>query len=302
MLKSYILFFIKKYIRIPYRITRLSLISAVRKDGIEHSGYLAYLSILSLFPFLIFAVSLASSFGDSEGGVNLINFISDHLPQHTFNVLSERIMEISAQPPQSLLTVAIIGIIWTASSMVEGMRTIFNRSYRVFSPPTYLWRRFLSILQFFLIVFVILATSLILIVIPAILQKVETVMGVSFHINYDLFHLRSIVTFAILVISVTALYYLIPNINQKWNNTFPGAVFCVVYWWGISKLFYIYLANFNQFNLVYGSLAGIIGALIYFYLVSLGFIIGAEFNYNFRRAYKKRTTVNKKTHKHTRSI
>ena len=288
MIKLYLHFLVKKYIKIPYKIVRLSLFSAVRKDGIEHSGYLAFLSILSLFPFLIFAVSIARNVGENVVGLDLVSFILRHFPQHTSNILSARITEITTEPPQSLLTVAIIGIIWTASSMVEGMRTIFNRSYRVFSQPPYLWRRFLSILQFFLIVFVILATSLFLIVIPAILKKVENVMGISFDINYDLFHLRTIITFYILVLAVTAIYYLIPNIRQEWNNTFPGAIFCVTYWSIILKLFYIYLEKFNQFNLVYGSLAGIIGALVFFYLVNFGFIIGAEFNYNFRRAYKRK--------------
>ncbi len=263
------------------------MISAVRKDGIEHAGYLAFLSILSLFPFLIFAVSIAGNFGQTEVGIRLVNFILQNIPKNISDSLGSRITEITNGPPQSLLTIAIIGIVWTASSMVEGMRTIFNRSYRVFSPPTYLWRRFLSILQFFIIVFVILATSLILIVIPAILKKIEAVMGISFNINYDIFHLRFIMIFLILIIAVTAVYYLIPNITQRWNNTFPGAVVCVLYWLGISKLFSIYLEKFNQFNLLYGSLAGVIGSLFFFYLINLGLIIGAEFNYNFRRAYKR---------------
>ncbi len=283
MVKEYLKFLIKKYIKLPYMIIKASVSSAIRKDGIEHAGYLAFLSVLSLFPFLIFLVSIAANFGGTDDGLELVHFILSSIPSNIADSLEPRIAEIITGPPQSLLTVAVIGIIWTASSMVEGMRTILNRSYRVFSPPPYIWRRFLSILQFFLIAVIILATSVLLIVIPAILRKLEIVMD----INYDLFYMRSLVIFIILIFSVCALYYFIPNTNQKLDNTMPGSIVCIISWSIILKLFYIYLENFNQFNLIYGSLAGIIGALIFFYLVSLGFIIGAEFNYNFKRAYRR---------------
>jgi membrane protein len=287
MNQTYRKFFIKKYVIIPFIIIRSSIYSAIRKDGIEHSGYLAFLSVLSLFPFLIFVVSIAANFGGTDSGLQLVHTILNNIPQNIADSLEPRIAEIVTGPPQSLLTVAVVGIIWTASSMVEGMRTILNRSYRVKSPPAYIWRRLLSIFQFFLIAFSIILTAIFLIVIPAILQKIEVLTGINFYINYDFFHIRSFAIFIILILSVSAIYYLIPNVNQKWDNTFPGSVVCVIYWSAILKLFYIYLEKFNQFNLIYGSLAGIIGALIFFYLISLGLIIGAEFNYNFKRAYRR---------------
>lgn len=288
MIKTYKGFLLQKYIKLPYAILKSSISSAIRKDGIEHAGYLAFLSVLSLFPFIIFLVSITANFGGTQKGLELVHMILSNIPQNIANSLEPRIAEIITGPPQSLLTVAVIGIIWTASSMVEGMRTILNRAYRVFSPPPYLSRRFLSIIQFFLIALVILITSVSLIVVPAILKKIEIGLGITFDINYDLFYLRSLLILFILIAAISAIYYFIPNINQRWNNTFPGAVVCVASWAVILKLFYVYLENFNQFNLIYGSLAGIIGALIFFYLVSLGLIMGAEFNYNFSRAYGRK--------------
>lgn len=288
MIKNYTDHIIKKYIRIPYHIVRVSIFNSIRKDGIEHAGYLAFLSVLALFPFLIFLVSIAAHLGDIESRLDLIKIILRNIPQDIAISLEPRIFEIINGPPQSLLTVAIIGIIWTASSTVEGMRTILNRSYRVFSPPPYVWRRLLSVFQFFLIVVIILVTSIILILVPAILKKLEIISHLHFHIDYDVFYLRSILVSLILVAAVSAIYYFIPNVNQKWDNTVPGSIFCVILWSVILKIFDIYLEKFNQFNLVYGSLAGIIGALLFFYLVNLGFIVGAEFNYHFRRAYRKK--------------
>jgi membrane protein len=232
-------------------------------------------------------VSIAANFGNTQSGLDLVHSVLNALPSNITNSLEPRIDEIITGPPQSLLTIAVIGIIWTASSAVEGMRTILNRAYRVENTPSYIWRRLLSIMQFFLIALVILLTSIFLIIIPALLKKIELSLGTSFDISYDAFYLRYIIIITILIVTVAAIYHIIPNITQTWSNTFPGAVICVIYWNIILKLFYIYLEKFNQFTLIYGSLGGIIGALIFFYLLNLGIIIGAEFNYNFKRTYGK---------------
>jgi len=57
-------------------------------------------------------------------------------------------------------------------------------------------------------------------------------------------------------------------------------------WAACQKLFVLYLSNFQQISFVYGSLAGIMIYLLFFYLVNLIFIFGAEFNYHLYRVYK----------------
>lgn len=292
MVKKTFLFWLKKYIRIPYIIFKHSTLDTIRQDGIEHAGYLAFLSILSLFPFLIFLVSILTFLGDSEIGAKTIVSLLGSAPPDIASALSPRIEEIVNGPPQSLLTIAIIGIIWTASSAVEGIRTILNRAYRVFSPPPYIWRRLLSILQFFMITISITAAIIFLVVFPALFKKVEILTTSNFSIDYNWIHLREITIFLILFTSTALLYYIVPNAQQKFIHTLPGAFICVILWFLILKLFSIYLEKFNQFNLLYGSLGGVIGALMFFYLTSLVFILGAEFNYNFARMYKIK--INKK--------
>ncbi len=239
-------------------------------------------------------MSIAANFGSTQAGLDLVRSGLEALPINIANSLEPRIAEIITGPPQGLLTVALIGIIWTASSTVEGMRTILNRAYRVETPPAYIWRRFLSILQFFFIAVIILLTCVFLIIVPALLKKFEANFGFTFDLNYDAFYLRYIFITAILVTTIAAIYHVIPNINQTWDNTFPGAIICVISWAIILKLFYLYLEKFKQFTLIYGGLGGIIGALIFFYLINLGIIIGAEFNYNFKRTYRRNLSFTKK--------
>ncbi len=278
----------RRLIVLPYKILKSAITDTIRQDGIEHSGYLAFLSILSLFPFLIFLFSIATYLGDSEIYTNLIYVVLNNFPKNISQSLLPRVDEIVNGPPQGLLTVAIIGIIWTASSAVEGLRTILNRAYRVNSPPDYIWGRLLSILQFIIITLVISIVVTILILAPAILKKMELIFLVNFNINYDWFYIRQLIIIFTLFTTTSMLYYHIVDLKQRYRDTIPGTIVAIILWTLTLKIFSIYLENFKQFNLIYGSLAGIIGALMFFYLVNLVFIIGAEFNYHFKRTYSRK--------------
>jgi len=279
-------YYIHKYFIIPLMIFRISLLDTIRQDGIEHAGYLAFLSIFSLFPFLIFLISIVGFFGASEMGAQIVHTILSAAPREMAETLAPRINEIISGPPQSFLTIAIIGVIWTASSSVEGCRTILNRAYRIAFPPPYLWRRFISILEFFVIIFSIVIGIIIFIVVPSFLKEIEGTFSLHSNFDYDFFYLRQLAIFAVLTLATSLLYYALPNAKQKITQTVPGSIVVVLLWVSLERGFSLYLENFHQFNLIYGSLAGIIVSLMFFYLISLAFIFGAEFNYHFHRTYQ----------------
>ncbi len=275
----------RKYFIIPLKIFKTSIIDTVRHDGIEHAGYLAFLSILSFFPSLIFLIAVIGLFGESQIGKNFIESFITGLPSEMSQGLTPRINEIISAPIDDFITIAIIGVIWTASSSVEGCRTILNRAYRVAFPPPYLLRRLISIFEFFIIIFIIIIGLVIFVIFPIILKSIEQKFSIKLHIDYDFFYLRQIAIFIILTASTSTLYYALPNAKQKISQTIPGSIIAVILWVILVKFFSLYIHNFDQVNFVYGSIAGIIISLMFFYLISLVFIFGAEFNYNFYRVY-----------------
>ena len=260
--------------------------NTINHDGIEHAGYLAFLGLLALFPFLVFVVAIAGFMGTGQAGTEFVNYLFSYLPQHVVNGLRPRIEEITSGPPQGLLTVAILGAIWTASSAVEGYRTVLNRAYHVETPPAYIWRRLLSIAQLLIFSFILVICMILLVVTPIIWHKLETTLGFSdlssTHGNFSNYFF--IITLFVMFIGVSNLYYILPNIKQRWVSVFPGALIVVFLWLASASLFSSYLSHFDQVNLIYGSLGGIIAALLFFYIINVIFIYGAEFNYLLMKA------------------
>lgn len=271
-----------------------ALYDTIDHDGIEHAGHLAFLSLLALFPFLVFFVAIAGAIGESGIGLQLTELllVNNLLPDELRATLEPRMKEIALGPPHSLITIAIIGIIWTASSTVEGLRTILNRAYRVHTPPAYIWRRLLSIVQFLILTAVLIIGMMVLVVAPIVWQNIIIFFDLEsiplWFSTTDWNGIRLGITTCTLFLGVSCIYWILPNIKQRWRDVFPGAIMVMVGWMVTGMFFVDYLSNFDQVNLIYGSLGGIIVALLLFYILSMVLVFGAEFNHHFSIAFDKK--------------
>lgn len=249
--------------------------------GLEVAGYLTFLVLLALFPYLVLMVSAAGVVGQGEAGRDFINFALANLPADAVSVLVPRIAEITTGPPQSLLTFAILGAIWTASSAVEAIRGVLNRAYRVHKPPSYLLRRMASIGQILILTFLLVVVMMVFVLAPLVLSSFAANTGIAIPEALDHFLTSSFkyVTIGVLFGVVATLYYVLPNIKQSFMAVWPGALLVVALWISSASLVSFYLNTISNVTLIYGSLSGFIATLIFFYVMNLIFIYGAEFNH-----------------------
>jgi len=282
---------------VPLKCVYDAAVDTINHDGIEHAGYLTFLVLLSLFPFLVLIFSVIGFIGAGETGAQLIADIFNALPGDVTQALKPRILEIISGPPQGLLTIAILGAIWTASSAVEGMRTILNRAYRVGTPPAYWFRRSLSIVQLLFFTFILVMGILLLVLIPLGLHRIEGLLGIALVESTKTIFAQTawVITIGMLFLALCYIYYIIPNIKQHFVSVAPGAAMVVGLWFVAASLLTGYLSNFNQVNLIYGSLGSIIATMLFFYLCNVIFIFGAELNHQVAEAMGLRVEQRERT-------
>ena len=263
-------------------------------DGVEQAGYLSFMILLTFFPFLVFFVAILGAIGEGKIGNEFIQMIIDNAPQRAVEAILPRIKEITSGPPIGLFTVVLAGTVWTSSSIVEGIRTVLNRAYHVHSVPNFFFRRLTSIGQILLLTIILIVAMLGLVILPPIInqvyglfftvntitnqQQTEALQGLAF-LNGPFAFFRYIFAFLILIGFISTIYYVLPNVKQKWRYTLPGALITCIGWALAANLFTYYLLHFAKFNVVYGSLGSIIAFLLFFYIINMIFIYGAEFNY-----------------------
>jgi membrane protein len=74
------------------------------------------------------------------------------------------------------------------------------------------------------------------------------------------------------------MYFLAPNVKQRFVATLPGAILSVVCWMGLSYLLRIYFRYFGNFNRTYGTLAGVMALMTWLYWAHFILLAGGELN------------------------
>jgi len=268
----------------------------IKNDGIEHAGYMAFINILSIFPFLVFLMAFIGFIGQTDYGREFINILLDSLPDDFINTLKPRMYEIIAGPPASLLTLSVLGTIWSSSSYLEAFRTVLNRINHVASPPIYLLRRLNSILLFLLFTIIIIMIMLLIIFLPIAYEKLDALLKIKSVIDIENIHamsflkpleehIREIALIISLFTFISFIYYFVPNKKMSLKIILPGTILVVISWIIIGKLLSSFLKSYEQFNFIYGGLAGTIISMIFFFVINIIFIYGAELNFLLQKKY-----------------
>jgi membrane protein len=266
-------------------------IRLIDKEGLEYAGYIAYLNFFSIFPIFIILISSVSVFDETKIVLTIINTIINSVPDYASAIVKNRIQEIINGPPTNVISLVFIGALWTTASSLEGLRSAFNKIYDLPQPQFFLITRLLSILQFIITIIVLISTIVIFAILPKYIDYIAKFLGVSLGTDFE--PLRTMLSLVIIVTIVCSLYYLLINKKIPIKALLPGAIINVALWIITAKTMSYLLWSKNsllQFNVVYGSLGGIIVALIFFYVANLSLLYGAAFNFVLDRKTSKEQT------------
>ena len=251
----------------------------VYNDGFIHAGNLAYLSIVALFPFFIVAAAVAHLLGQSQDATLTVTNVLRRLPPDVAATLREPIYEVLTVRTGTLLWLGAIVGLWTATSFVETIRDILRRAYGVkFCAPFWEYR----LGSILLIVCAVLLLMLAFAVSAALTLAHELIMR-WFPLAQDIGHelgLYRLVPAVTLFCTFYGLFFALTPSRYRgrgWKK-WPGALFITGWWLGTVELIAPVLSLFGGYTRTYGSLAGVMIALIFFFVVGLGVVIGAELN------------------------
>lgn len=251
----------------------------VFSDGFIHAGNLAYLSLLTLFPFFIVAAAIARLFGRTDEGLHTVAAFLRTLPPSVAAVLQTPIADVLAARSGSLLWFGAIVGLWTTASFIETIRDILRRAYGVKSVRPFwhyrLWSMGLTLASLILV----LVSFSFQVAMVATEQFILRTMPFATDAASAVSLSRIAPAIALFVALYMVFYSLTPRQYRdgqfpKW----PGAAFTAAWWLIVTALLPSILANLTSYDLTYGSLAGVMIALIFFFLVGLGLVVGAQLN------------------------
>ena len=251
----------------------------VYSDGFIHAGNLAFLALLSIFPFVIVAAAIARLFGQTAEGMNAVNALLTTMPKDVAAVLQRPIEDVLHARSGNLLWLGAIVGLWSTGSFIETIRDIIRRAYGVtYSRPFWEYRLGSAgmIILSVIVAMVAFAISVFLSGFQAFI--IAEIPGAD-----DLVGFLTLVRVAPALFLFGSLYILFYVLTPKRYRVgscpkWPGALFVTVWWMLTTALLPPALQSLGGYDLTYGSLAGVTVALVVFFMIGMGLVIGAELN------------------------
>jgi membrane protein len=247
-------------------------------DLLNLAAQQAYYFFFALFPALLTLISIASFFPID----NLIGQVIDELarvvPPEALKIIEAQITEISNSGQGGILTFAFLLTIWSSSGAMVSIISTLNAAYDITEGRPFWKVRLLAIGLTIGMAFFILVSIALVLVGPTAGEHLATTLGMGPAFKWTWWILQWPVVLLLVATGIGLVYYFAPDAEQDWVWITPGSVVATLLWIAVSIGLKLYIAYFGNYNETYGTLAGFIVLLTWFYLSGLAILIGAELN------------------------
>jgi membrane protein len=260
-------------------------------NGLDAAGNMAFLTMLSLFPAIIFLVSISGFMGQTERGLEAIRFMLEVLPPEVAKVIDGPIRGIIENTGAEILTGSVLFTIWTAANGIEAARGALIKAFGR-EHARALWIRRLESLAIvvFGAVTITIGMSVQVLGPPLVAAFIELFpTSVSGTLTSLWNYLSLLVSPAVLMLGLYTMFVALTPRRVRKPVRLPGTVLSLLVLLATARGLSIYLKYAGNYDVTYGSLAGVVVLQLFCFFVSVGFVLGAELNaaYTFARGSKK---------------
>ncbi|MGI8770092.1 MAG: YihY/virulence factor BrkB family protein [Acidobacteriaceae bacterium] len=239
---------------------------------------MAFYFLLSLVPLLAIISALLGYLPIPHLFDQLLDLLATFVPPDSMHMVETILASILTPHHGGLLSIGILGYLWSATGGFAACIEALNIAYDVIKERSW-WRDRVQALLLTLTTGGLSMVALFCVI-----------AGPHFgHFLAELFpvpeafadmwpFLRLVAMFLASVVAIELLYYFGPNRKQRFVSTLPGAIVAVLGFFGASAIMSYYFDHFSNYNKTYGSLGAVIMLMLWFYVLALFILIGAEIN------------------------
>jgi membrane protein len=260
-------------------------------DGWSMASHLAISALMALFPFLIFATTLASFLGAQAFSETAVHLVFDTWPDQIAEPIAREVVNVLTVQRGDLLTFGVVLAAFFASNGIEALRTSLNRAYRVTETRSIIYRRVQSLAFVVLATIAFVAISVLLVFAPLLARLAEAQFDWIEPYMGTITLWRFVIASTVIVLGLIAVHFWLPAGKRRFVDIVPGIIFTLAAWLAGSTIFATYLDNFSNYVTTYAGLASIMIAVVFLYIMSLIFIVGGEFNAAIKRYLDARARV-----------
>jgi membrane protein len=258
-----------------------------RNHTLQMAAALSYYFVLSLFPGLIFLSAIVSYLPVPDLFNQSLLLMSHFLPADAMGLVRRVLADVITPNRGTFLSLGILGTLWAGSGGFAATIEALNIAYEVQDDRPFWKTRPLAIGLAFVTGSLLLIALSVMVVGPRFGEWLAARVHLSalFVLLWPYIHWTIAIGFTIL--AVEALYFLAPNVKQRFLATLPGAILAVGCWIGLSYLLGLYFRHFANFNKTYGTLGAAVALMTWLYWTGFAMLVGAELNAELAKVSKK---------------
>jgi membrane protein len=251
----------------------------IAHDGWAIASHIALSVLMSLFPFLILVTAMAGLFGSEELANEAARLLLEAWPKEVALPIANEIRSVLTAVRGDALAIGAVLSLYFASSGVEALRIGLNRAYEAYEWRAWYLTRLESIGYVIAAALAMIAFAFLIVLFPlgwrGLLHWLPELRSVAGVVGLG----RVGLAFLIVVTALVIAHKLLPAGRMSWSALWPGIVFTISFWLLGGLAFGAYLDSFaGAYVTTYAGLATAMIALVFLYLLSAIFLLGAELN------------------------
>jgi membrane protein len=248
----------------------------------DWAAALTYYGLLALFPALIAMVSLIGIFGDPETTTGTLTEIIEEIGPASASETFKGPIESIVDNRSAAGLAFVIGLalaLWSASGYVGAFTRASNIIYETPEGRPFWKLRPLQIAVTLAMIVMMALLAIGLVLTGPVVSAIAGPVGLS-GTAVDVWNVAKWpVMAAIFILMVDVLYYTTPNVKLRgFRWVTPGALVAIVVWAVASAAFAFYVSNFSSYDKTYGTLAGLVVLLLWFWITNLAILFGHQMN------------------------
>lgn len=258
---------------------------------------IAFNAMLSLFPAILAVLTAIGLFEESlqDTFKQLANQISQIAPEEALKLIRDfATKEITNSKNRGLFSLSFAIALWTASGAISTAMTAFDQIHQIPSEQTRpFWKAKLISLALTIGTILLLMVASFLVFISDLLLAMVVYENGSLIFLLHLWQLlRWPLALGIVAAAFGFIYRYGPSVWNSGTPMMPGAILAAVFWAVLSALFRIYVANFGNYNKVYGAVGTVIVLMLWLWMSAAVMLVGDQLNVTVGEDMRSKTDKN----------
>jgi len=258
-----------------------------RKHTFQMAAAMAYYFVLALFPALVLLSAVVAYLPINDLLNQVMNLFGGFVPADSMQPVRAFVSSVIVPNRATLLSFGILGTLWSASGGFASAIEALDVAYEVEEARPFWVTRPLAIGLTLLVGVLLFIAFMVMVVGPQFGQRLAEHQKLSWMFASAWPYIHWTVSFGFTVLAVEFLYFIAPNVKQRFWSTLPGAVLSVSCWVALSYVLGIYFRSFAHFNKTYGTLGAVIALMVWLYWNGFIMLLGAELNCELAKETRK---------------